>query len=86
MQLSIRGDSTVDIFSIKGSKAAESYRMALQMYLRDPMLNPILKNTSAYFGNVSLSDMQANVDNLDNNAVIPPNADNRSTATNYFSL
>ena len=86
MQLSIRGDSTVDIFSIKGSKAAESYRMALQMYLRDPMLNPILKNTSAYFGNVSLSDMQANVDNLDNNAVIPPNASNRSTATNYFSL
>jgi len=85
MQLSVRGDNTVDIFSIKGSKAAESYRLALQMYLRDPMLNPILKNTGAYFGNVSVSDMQANDADLDNNTIKSPSKANPYSIDGFFS-
>ena len=72
LNLSMRGDSTVDILSIKGSKAAESYRLALTMFLRDPNLNPVLTNCQGYAGGISLTDMQANVDNPDNNYVHAP--------------
>ena len=72
MRLSFSGDSTVDIISLKGSKVAEQYRLALQMYLRDPNMNPILKNTSIYAGSISKSDMQSNIDNSDNNSVQSP--------------
>lgn len=68
-KLSQRGEESVDIFSIKGNKAAEQYRLALQMYLKDPNLNPVLNNVKAYFGGVSKSDMQANDANADNNLV-----------------
>jgi len=85
LNLSMRGDSTVDIFSIKSSKAAENYRLALQMFLKSPDLNPVLQNCQGYVAGVSLSDMQANDANPDNNivqsAVFP-----RSTATDYFTI
>lgn len=74
--LSQRTDETVDIFSIRGSKASESYRLALQLYLNNPNLNPILNNTSAYFGGVSISDMQSNNSTLDNNIVTNPYTEN----------
>lgn len=69
LKLSMRGDETVDIFSVKGSKAAEAYRMALELYLKNPDLNPVYNNVTGYAGGVSLSDMQANIDNADNNIV-----------------
>lgn len=69
MNLAIRGDSQVDIFSIKGAKAAEQYRLALQLFLKDPSTNPVLQNTQAYFGGVSKSDMELNNGILDNNLV-----------------
>lgn len=69
LKLSQRGDENVDIFSIKGTKAAEQYRLALQLYLRDPSLNPILKNVTGWVGGVSLLEMQANRDLLNNNTV-----------------
>jgi hypothetical protein len=68
-KLSQRGDESIDIFALRGSKAAESYRLALQLYLKDPMLNPILNNVRGYVGGVSKSDMQANDANSDNNLV-----------------
>ena len=64
-----RGDETVDIFSIKGRGAAEQYRLALQLYLRDPNLNPVLNNVRGYVGGVSKADMEANDLNTDNNTV-----------------
>jgi len=73
--ISQRTDETVDIFSIRGSKASESYRLALQLYLNNPNLNPILNNTSAYFGGTSISDMQNNDSILDNNIVSTPYRD-----------
>jgi hypothetical protein len=66
-KLSQRGDETVDIFSLKGGKAAEQYRLALQLYLRDPNLNPMLNNIGGYVGGVSKSDMESNDANTDNN-------------------
>lgn len=66
-KLAQRGDETTDIFSLKGSKAAEQYRLALQLYLRDPSLNPMLNNVCGYVGGVSKSDMESNDANTDNN-------------------
>jgi poly(A) polymerase Pap1 len=89
MQLSIRSnDSTVDIFSVKGSKAAAAYKEALQMFLKNPQLNPVYNSVTAYAGGVSISDMQANVDNLDNNAVVSPVdlGSNGTSSTDFFSV
>ena len=72
LKLSMRGDESVDIFSIKGSKVAEQYRLALQLFLRDPNLNPALTMAQAYAGGVSRSDMQANEEDEDANAVFSP--------------
>ena len=72
LNLSMRGDSVIDILSIKGSKAAEQYRLSLQMFLRDPNMNPVLTNCQGYAGGISISDMQANVDNPDNNYARTP--------------
>ena len=67
--LSQRGDEVVDIFSIKGTKASTEYREALKLFLRDPNLNPLLRNCRGWFGGISLAEMQTNRDILDNNAV-----------------
>ena len=72
LKLSIRGDQTVDIFSIKGSKAAEQYRMALQLFVKSPDLNPILKTVQGWVGGVSKSEMEANDANPDNVTVDTP--------------
>lgn len=71
-QLSMRTDETVDIFSVKGSKASEQYRMALQMFLRDPSTNPVLTSANGYASGISKTDMLENIANTDNNAVITP--------------
>ena len=68
--LSQRTSETVDIFTISGGqKSAEQYRLSLQMFLKNPELNPVLTSAGVYAGGISLSDMQANVNTLDNNAV-----------------
>ena len=72
MMLAQRTDETVDIFSLRGSKAAENFRLALQMYLNSPHLNPINNNCVGYVGGVSKSDMLANDANPDNNIVRSP--------------
>ena len=70
-QLSTRNSETVDVFSVKNT-SAESYRQALLLYIKDPNLNPLYKNLKGYFGGVSISDMEANVANPDNNIVENP--------------
>jgi len=72
LKLSMRSDSVVDIFSIKGSQAAKNYMQALQMYIKNPDLNKIFDNLMPYAGGISKTDMLNNEANLDNNAVIPP--------------
>ena len=75
MLLSQRSDETVDIFSIRGSKAAETFRLALQMYIKDQYLNPINQTLRGYVGGVSLADMESNDNNSDNNIVQSPSKD-----------
>ncbi len=82
LNLAVRGDSTVDIFSLKGSKSAEQYRMALELFIKDPNLNPLINNAKGYFGGVSLTDMAENDANSDNNLV--PNGQSTSNPNNYF--
>jgi hypothetical protein len=84
--LSMRTDETVDIFTVKGSKSAEQYRLALQMFLRDPSLNPVLTSANGYAGGISKSDMQANLNTLDNNSVITPGMEIFKTPTDAFSV
>lgn len=76
-KLAQSGDETVDIFSIKGSKAAEAYRLALEMYIKNPTMNPMMDDVTLYVGGVSRSDMRSNVCNLDNNIIQAPNKDRR---------
>jgi hypothetical protein len=72
LKMSMRSDDTVDIFSIKGSKAAETYIKALQMYIKNPEFNMTLLSTSIYASGISKQDMQDNIDVYDNNVVITP--------------
>ena len=65
-------DSSVDIFSIKGSQAAKAYIEALKMYINNPALNQVGNNVQGYVGGISIAEMQANDANLDNNIFINP--------------
>ena len=67
--LAQRGDESIDVFSIRGSKSAEQMRLAIELYLKDPANNPLYKSLKGYVGGVSISDMEANNADLDNNIV-----------------
>lgn len=86
--LSQRTDDTVDIFSIKGSKAASEYRLALKMFLSDPNLNPVYNNAQGWVGGISKSEMQANNTNTDNNIILNPYTENCSKfpTSSYFEV
>ncbi len=86
LNLSMRSDTSTDILSIKGSKAAEAYRLALELFIKSPDLNPVLQNTSGYAGGISIADMQANIDNLDNNIVVVPAADSEVSTSSFFTV
>ena len=82
LQLAIRStDRTVDVLSIKNSKAAEAYRQALILYLRSPDLNGLYKTVNPYGSGISKSDMLANDTTPDNNYVKPfiPSTDTTPT-------
>lgn len=74
LQLSMwSSNETIDIFSVSGgAKAAEQYRASLELFIRNPQLNPVFNSVSGYAGGISLSDMQSNSDTLDNNSVTTP--------------
>ena len=83
-QLSTMNSETVSIFSVKNT-SAEAYRQALMLYIKDQNLNPLYQNLQGYFGGVSISDMQANNDNLDNNIVENPGKTDSLFATSPFT-
>lgn len=85
LNLSMRSDDTVDIFSIKSSKTAEQYRLSLEMFLRDPNSSPYLQNVQGWVGGISLAEMQTNIENTDNNIILNPYTEKQFTlTTNYF--
>ena len=83
--LSQRTDETVDVFSVRGSKAAEQYRLALELYIKNPQLNPLYNNLKGYVGGVSISDMDANNANLDNNIIQSPSDSGELVNTSFFT-
>ena len=83
--LSQRTDETVDVFSVRGSKAAEQYRLALELYIKNPQLNPLYNNLKGYVGGVSISDMDANNANLDNNIVQSPSDSSELVNASFFT-
>ena len=83
--LSQRTDETVDVFSVRGSKAAEQYRLALELYIKNPQLNPLYNNLKGYVGGVSISDMAENNANLDNNIVQSPSDSGELVNTSFFT-
>ena len=85
LKLSQQTDETVSIFSVKGSKAAEQYRLALELYIKNPQLNPLYNNLQGYFGGVSISDMAANNANCDNNIVTNPGKTDALFTTGPFT-
>ena len=85
LKLSQQTDETVSIFSVKGSKAAEQYRLALELYIKNPQLNPLYNNLQGYFGGVSISDMDANNANLDNNIIQSPSDSGELVNTSFFT-
>ena len=84
--LSQRTDETVDVFSVRGSKAAEQYRLALELYIKNPQLNPLYNNLKGYVGGVSISDMEANNADLDNNIVENPGKTDSLYQTKPFNV
>lgn len=85
--LSMRGDESVDIFSLKSSSSAKAYMEALKLYIRDPNLNQIGNNVQGYASGISLADMQANDANLDNNIFINPTQSPPSVLpANFFGV
>ena len=84
--LSQRTDETVDVFSVRGSKAAEQYRLALELYIKNPQLNPLYNNLKGYVGGVSISDMTANNANCDNNIVVSPSEPDELVYTGPFNV
>jgi hypothetical protein len=68
--LAQRGSESVDIFSVTGGhKSAEQYRLALQLFIKSPELNPVMTSAVIYAGGISKSDMAANNSNIDTNYV-----------------
>ena len=85
LNLAQRSDETIDVFSIKGSKSATEYRLALELFLKDPANNPLYQNLKGYVGGVSISDMEANNANLDNNIVENPGKTDALFTTGPFT-
>lgn len=86
LKLSQQTDETVSIFSIRGSKVAEQYRLALELYIKNPQLNPLYNNLQGYFGGISVSDMQKNNTNCDNNVVVSPSEPDELVYTGPFNV
>ncbi len=68
-------NETVDLFSIKGAQAATAFREALELYIKNPYLNPLSSNLKGWIGGVSKSEMELNDSNLDNNIIQSPSKD-----------
>jgi hypothetical protein len=86
LKLSMRDDSVVDIFSIKGSAAARNYMQALQMYIKNPDLNALYDKVQGYAGGVSKEDMLKNDSNLDNNIIVQPTAETFTYRPSSFGI
>ncbi len=93
-KLAQSGEDIVGILGVKNSKVAEQYRLALELKLKNPAFNPLIEGLGSYVdangktqnpiyaGGISVSDMQANNANPDNNYI--PNPIYEKSETNPF--
>lgn len=58
-KLATQTDETVGLFQIKGQAAANAYREALKLFIKDASLNPIYSLAGAYASGISLIDMES---------------------------
>lgn len=84
-RLAQQGNEQVDILQLQNSRVASEYRQALQLYLRDPNLNPIMNSLKGYFGNTSKEDIFSNNSDLNNNIVKDPSKEYSNYKPNLFS-
>jgi hypothetical protein len=85
MQLSQRGNETVDIFTIRGTAVAEQYRQALMLYIKDPYNNPVLQNCKGWVGGVFLDEFRANIaDYNTNNITLATESEQKPTNSFIF--
>jgi hypothetical protein len=85
-KLSMRDDSSVDLFSIKGSAAARNYMQALMMYIKNPDLNSLYDKVQGYASGISKADMIANDSNADNNIVNQPTSETFTYRPSSFGI
>jgi hypothetical protein len=85
-KLSMRDDSAVDLFSIKGSAAAKNYMQALMMYIKNPDLNSLYDKVQGYASGISKADMVANDSNADNNIVNQPTSETFTYRPSSFGI
>lgn len=79
-------DSTIDVLSIKTSKQAEAYRLSLELFLRNPSLNPLIANANIWAGNVSKSEMCENNNTIDNNIPDLSSVNCKQSSTSPFEV
>ena len=84
-RLAQQGNEQVDVLQLQNSRVASEYRQALQLYLRDPNLNPIMNSLKGYFGNTSKEDIFSNNSDLDNNIVKDPSKEYNNYKPSLFS-
>ena len=65
----------VDIFTLRNAGSASEFRQALELYIKNPYLNPLSSNLRGWIGGVSKSEMTLNDSNLDNNIIQSPSKD-----------
>lgn len=65
----------VDVFTIRSGASAAAYQQALELYIKNPYLNPLMSNLKGWIGGVSKSEMALNDANPDNNIVQSPSKD-----------
>jgi hypothetical protein len=87
--LAQRTSESVDIFTVTGGhKSAEQYRLALQLFLKSPELNPVMNSAVIYAGGISKSDMSTNNSKIDTNYVgsVLDSSKNIDSLLNPFDL
>ena len=87
--LAQRTSETVDIFTVSGGhKSAMEYRLALQLFLKSPELNPVMNSAIIYAGGISKSDMSTNNSKIDTNYVgsVLDSSKNIDSLLNPFDL
>jgi hypothetical protein len=87
--LAQRTSESVDIFTVSGgNKSAMEYRLALQLFLKSPELNPVMTSAVIYAGGISKSDMSTNNSKIDTNYVssVLDSSKNIDSLLNPFDL